>query len=61
MVFFVALYVPWCWHLEAVPSINSLLYADNLKCSSVYPRALFRAAGFTVQYVKGGWSGCVTR
>ena len=27
------------------------LYADNLKCSSVSPRASFGAASLTVQYV----------
>ena len=35
-----------------MPSIRPQLYADNLKCSSVCPRALFGAARFTVQYVR---------
>ena len=32
MVFTVALYVPWCPHLEALPDVKPQLYADNLKC-----------------------------
>ena len=32
MVFIVALYVPWCRHLESLPDIKPQLYADNLKC-----------------------------
>ena len=52
IVFIVALYVPWCRRLEGIPSVNPQLYADNLKCSSDCPRALFVAAGFTVQYVR---------
>ena len=34
MVFIVALYVPWCRHLEFLPHIKPQLYADNLKCST---------------------------
>ena len=34
MVFIVALYVPKCGRLEAMPSIKPQLYADNLKCSA---------------------------
>ena len=30
MVFIVALYVPWCRHLEALPDVKLELYADNL-------------------------------
>ena len=41
MVFIVALYVPWCRHLESLPELKPQLYADNLKCSAVRPRALF--------------------
>ena len=56
MVFIVALYVPWCRRLEAMPSIKPQLYADNLKCSSLCPDAVFGAARFTVQYVRSvGW------
>ena len=51
MVFIVGLYVPWCRRLEAAPLVGPQLYADNLKCSSVCPRALIGAARFTVQYV----------
>ena len=34
MVFIVALYVPWCRHLEVLPDVKPQLYADNLKCSA---------------------------
>ena len=44
MVFIVALYVPWCRHLDALPDVKPQLYADNLKCSAERPRALFEAA-----------------
>ena len=52
MVFIVALYVPWCRHLESLPDIKPQLYADNLKCSAVRPRALFEFAYFTARYVR---------
>ena len=52
LVFTVALYVSWCGRRESLPSIKPQLYADNLKCSSVYPNALFGAARFTVQHVR---------
>ena len=52
MIFIVALYVPWCRRLEAVHSVGPQFHADNLRCSSVCPRALFGAAWFTVQYVR---------
>ena len=52
MVFIVALYVPWCRRLESLPFVRPQLFADNLKCSSVCPGALFDAAWFTVQYVR---------
>ena len=52
MVFTVALYVPWCRRLEAMPAVRPQLYADNLKCSAERPRALFSASRFTVQYVQ---------
>ena len=52
MVFIVALYVPWCRHLEALPDIKPQLYADNLKCSTTQPRALFESAYFTARYVR---------
>ena len=41
MVFFVALYVPWCRHLESMPDVKPQLYADNLKCSAERPGAFF--------------------
>ena len=53
MVFFVALYVPWCRHLESLPDVSQpQLYADNLKCSAARPRALFESAYFTARYVR---------
>ena len=52
MIFIVALYVPWCRHLESFPDVKPQLYADNLKCSAARPRALFESAHFTAQYVR---------
>ena len=52
MVSKVALYVPWCRRLEAMPCTKPHLYADNLKCSAVCPNALLGAARFTAQYVR---------
>ena len=51
MVFIVALYVPWCRHLDSLPDVEPQLYADNLKCSAERPRALFESARFTARYV----------
>ena len=52
MVFTVALYVPWCRHLEALLDIKPQLCADDLKCSAECPNVLFAAARFTAQYVR---------
>ena len=52
MVFTVALYVPWCRRLEAMPAVRPQLHADNLKCCAECPNALFGAARFTAQYVR---------
>ena len=52
MVFIVALYVPWCRHLDSLPDVKPQLYADNLKCSAERPCALFESARFTAQYVR---------
>ena len=52
MFFIVALYVPWCRHLQSLPDVKPQLYADNLKCSAARPRALFESAYFTAQYVR---------
>ena len=41
MVFIVALYVPWCRHLESMPDVKPQLYA-----------ALFDSAGLTAHYVR---------
>ena len=54
LVFIVALYVPWCRRLEALPDVKPQLYADNLKCSAERPRALFESAWFTAQYFRSG-------
>ena len=35
-----------------MPDIKPQLYADNLKCSTVRPRALFESAYFTARYVR---------
>ena len=52
MVFIVALYVPWCRHLESLPDVKPQLFADNLKCSAERRGALFESARFTAQYVR---------
>ena len=52
MIFSVALYVPWCRHLDALPDVKPQLYAENLQCSGERPRALFESARFTAQYVQ---------
>ena len=52
MVFIVALYVPWCRHLESLPDVKPQLYADNLWCSAERPGALFDCARFTARYVR---------
>ena len=52
MVFIVALYFPWCRHLESMLDVKPQLYADNLKCSAELPGALFDSARFTAQYVR---------
>ena len=52
MIFIVALYVPWCRHLDSLPDVKPQLYADNLKCSAARPRALFESASFTALYVR---------
>ena len=52
MVFIVALYVPWCRHLESLPDVKPQLYADYLKRSAARPRALFESAHFTAKYVR---------
>ena len=52
VIFIVALYVPWCLHLDSLPDVTPQLYADNLKCSAERPRALFESASFTAQYVR---------
>ena len=39
-------------HLETLLDIEHQLYADNLKCSAVRPRALFESPFFTAKYVR---------
>ena len=52
MMFIVALYLPWCRYLEALPGVSPQLYADNLKCVSSDPGQLLRAARFTSAFVR---------
>ena len=52
MIFIVALYVPWCRHLDSLPDVKPQLYADNLKCSAARPRAFFESVIFTAHYVQ---------
>ena len=42
----------WCRHLESLPDIKPQLYAENLKCSTTQPRALFESVYFTARYVR---------
>ena len=52
MICIVALYVPWCRHLDSLLDVKPQLYADDLECSAERPRALFESASFTAQYVR---------
>ena len=52
MVFIVALYLPWCRHLESVQGIKPQLHADNLKCVSSDDDVLLEAAKFTNTYIQ---------
>ena len=52
MVFIVALYAPWCRHLESQVGITPQLYADNLKCTSYDVDSVLTAAQYTVSYVR---------
>ena len=52
MVYIVALYVPWCRHLESLPDVEPQHYAYNLKCIAERLRALFESAYFTARYVR---------
>ena len=54
MMFFVALYLPWCRDPGAQEEVQPPLYADNLKCVSRDPGVLLRAARFTAGYVRLG-------
>ena len=51
MVFIVALYVPWCRHLDALLDVKPQLYTDNLRCSAERPGALINAR-FTARNVR---------
>ena len=51
MVFIVALYLPWCRHLESFRGVKPQLYADNLKCASGEADDLLEAARFTNTYI----------
>ena len=52
MVFIVALYAPWCRHLESLVDISPQLDADNLKCTSYDVDSVLAAAQFSVSYVR---------
>ena len=52
MVFIVALYVPWCRHVDSLPDVKPQLHAVNLKCSEERPGALFDSARFTALNVR---------
>ena len=52
MIFIVALYLPWCRHLEAFRGVKPQLYADNLKCVSGEADDLLEAARFTNTYIR---------
>ena len=52
MVLIVALYAPWCRHLESLAGISPQLYADNLKCTSYNVDSVLAAAQYTVSYVR---------
>ena len=51
MVFIVALYAPWCRHLESLAGISPQLYADNFKCTSYNVDSVLAAAQNTVSFV----------
>ena len=52
MVFTVALYLPWCRHLESFRGVKPQLYADNLKCASTDDADLLEAARSTNTYIR---------
>ena len=52
MVFIVALYLPWCRHLETFRGVKPQLYADNLKCVSGEADDLLEAAKCTNTYIR---------
>ena len=52
MVFIVALYVPWCRHLEVMADVKPPLYAHSLACSAERPGALVGAASWSGLLVK---------
>ena len=54
MVFIVALYVPWCRHLDSLPDVKPQLYADDLKCSAERPRPCLNLLGLLL-IVFGQW------
>ena len=52
MVFIVALYLPWCGHLESFRGVKPQLCADNLKCVSSDDNDLLETARFTSTYIR---------
>ena len=51
MIFIVAVYLPWCRHLESFRGVKPQLHADNLKCVSSDDDDLPEAARFAHTYV----------
>ena len=52
MIFIVALYLPWCRHLDSLPFVKLSCMLIIFKCSAARPRALLESASFTAQYVR---------
>ena len=61
MMFIVALYLPWCWYLDAHEGVQPQLHADNLKSVSRDPDLLLNAARFTTGLCSVGWSGACSQ
>ena len=57
VVFIVAPYAPWCWHLESLKGISPQLYADNLWCTSFHVDTVLAAVRYTVSFVKVSGTG----
>ena len=60
VVFIVALYVPLCRRLEAMPAVRPQLYADNLKCTVEMPSFSFLCLQVHCSVCTGCWAGCLS-